>query len=308
MNFYLAQATNDAANTAKEAVDQATQGGEEKKDALTQSQELVESVSGFLMDNAPSIITVVAVIFGALFIASIVGRIIRSSCNKMKIDTTLGRFFAKCARWAILLIAAIFCLGEFGIETSSLAVLLGSAGLAVGLAFQGTLSNLAAGVMLLIFRPFKVEDVVNVGGQTGKVYEIDLFSTIMDTPDNRRIIIPNGQVFGAVIENITFHSTRRVDVGVGVDYTADIDATRAVLEKAAEATEGRLEDPAYQIVLGDLGDSAVTWTVRVWSKTSEYWDVKQAATRSIKQHLDEAGIGIPYPQMDIHVDGSLKKD
>ena len=238
----------------------------------------------------------------AFIVAGWASRMVRNGCEKGGFDQTLAKFFAKMVRWAILIFAMIFCLGEFGIKTASFAVVIGAAGLAIGLAFQGTLANFSAGIMLLSFRPFKVGDVVSVAGQTGKVDEIELFTTTLDTPDNRRLIIPNGSVFGATIENITHHEVRRVDVAVGVDYSADIDQTRRVLEQAAAAVPGRLGDRDAQVVLGDLGDSAVNWSVRVWAKTAEFWDVKQAATRAVKAALDEAGIGIPFPQMDVHMD------
>lgn len=151
------------------------------------------------------------------------------------------------------------CLTMFGFETTSFAAVIGAAGLAIGLAMQGTLSNFSAGHMLLIFRPFKVGDVVSTAGVTGKVINLALFTTEFDTPDNRRIIVPNGAIFGSTIENITFHDTRRVDVSVGTEYTAD------------------------------------------------YWAVRDRATQSIKKHLDEAGIGIPFPQMDVHIDGPIDR-
>ena len=158
--------------------------------------------------------------------------------------------------------------------------------------------------MLLVFRPFKVGDVVKVADQVGKVDEIQLFSTTIDTFDNRRFIIPNSGIYGAVIENITFHPQRRVDVDVGVSYDADIDETRRVLTAAVEATEGGLADPEPQIVLNGLGASSVDWTVRLWGATSEYLDIKQALIRQVKMQLDQAGIEIPYPQMDVHMRNS----
>jgi len=170
------------------------------------------------------------------------------------------------------------------------------------MALSGTLGHFASGVMLLIFRPFKVGDVINAAGVIGKVYEIELFTTALDTPDNRRIIVPNGSIYGATIENISHHPTRRVDVAVGVDYSADIDKTREVLDAAARSVEGILSDPPHAIVLGDLGDSAVNWTVRVWCNSADYWGIKEQLTRAVKQHLDQAGIGIPFPQMDVHLD------
>jgi len=222
--------------------------------------------------------------------------------RRANVDETLTRFIAKILRWLILVIAGIMCLSAFGIETTSFAAVLGAAGLAVGLAFQGTLSNFSAGVMLLVFRPFKVGDAVTVGGTTGKVDAIDLVSTTLDTADNRRFVVPNSTVFGSTIENITFHDTRRVDINVGCDYSADIDRTREVLNEAALTVPGRIDDPEHQIVLSGLGASSVDWIVRVWCKTDDYWDVRDAGIRAVKQALDNAGIGIPYPQMDVHVD------
>ena len=196
----------------------------------------------------------------------------------------------------------ITCLGLFGIQTASFAAILAAAGFAVGMALQGTLGNFASGVMLLIFRPFKVGDVVSAAGQTGKVVEIDIFSTVFDTPDNRRIIIPNGSVFGGTIENISHHATRRVDVAVGTDYGADLSKTREVLNKAIAQTNKVLKDPASAVVLSDLGDSCINWSVRVWVDANDYWPVKDQLTESVKTALDQADIGIPFPQMDVHLD------
>ena len=245
---------------------------------------------------------VLLIIFAALLVASWVNRIVRGSCERAKIDPTLGRFFGKAARWVVLLLAGMFVIGVFGIPIAGFAVVLGAAGLAIGLAFQGTLSNLASGVMLLIFRPFKVGDFVNVAGQAGKVDEIELFCTTFDTPDNRRIITPNSAIFGSQIENVTYHDTRRVDVNVGVEYSADMDKTRQVLEAAAAGLEGCLDDPPRQVYLWELGGSSVDWKVRVWCPTADYWAIRETLTRAVKVALDEAGIGIPFPQMDVHMD------
>lgn len=269
--------------------------------------ELSEETMGLIMQYATRAVGVVVLLFVAWIVSGWVGRIIRRSCDRAKIDLTLGKFFAKMASWAILILAVLACLGVFGVNTTSFAAVLAAAGLAVGLALQGSLSNFASGVMLLIFRPFKVGDVVTVNGVTGKVDEIELFTTTLDTPDNRRMILPNSAVFGTTIENITYHDTRRVDVAVGVDYSADIDKSRSVLADAAAAVPDRLEDPAPQIVLTGLGASSVDWTVRIWCRTSDYWAVKEAATREVKMALDQVGIGIPYPQMDVHLDGTVAR-
>lgn len=227
--------------------------------------------------------------------------LVRASLRRLKFDETLTLFLAKLTWWGIILLAALACLSKFGVETTSFAAVIGAAGFAVGLAFQGTLSNFAAGAMLLVFRPFKVGDVVNVASNLGKVAEIELFTTTIDTFDNRHIIIPNSEIYGSVIENITYHKTRRVDVDLGVSYSADIDETRRILTEAVTDTPGGFVEPEPAIVLMGLGDSSVNWSVRVWGPTSEYLDIKQALLRAVKMHLDQADIEIPFPQMDVHV-------
>jgi small conductance mechanosensitive channel len=231
--------------------------------------------------------------------------------EKAKVEATLARFFSTLTRYLILLLAVLAALGAFGIETTSFAAVLGAASLAIGLAFQGSLSHLASGVMLLIFRPFKVGDVITVAGQTGKIDEIELFTTRMITPDNPLIILPNGAVFGSTIENVTAFDTRRCDIPIGVSYDADIDATRKVLETLTAADAGVMKEPAPVVVLTGLGGSSVDWAVRAWVKASDYWAVRERLTRAMKYELEKAGIGIPYPQMDVHVDvvkGSLTKE
>jgi small conductance mechanosensitive channel len=237
----------------------------------------------------------------AWIVASVVSRMVGRSLERTRFDATLTKFFARLVWWAVVVAAVVGCLGLFGVETTSFAALLGATGLAIGLAFQGTLSNFASGVMLLAFRPFKVGDVVTIAGQTGVVDEISVFATTLDTFDNRRFIIPNSSIFGSTIENITHHPRRRVEVNVGVSYDADIDRTREVLEQAAASVEGRLDDPAPVVFLQELGTSSVNWSVWVWARREDFGTVKQGTVRVVKQALDEAGIEIPYPRMDVHL-------
>lgn len=270
-------------------------------------QLLTPEVFSLLISYAVKVIGVILLLFIAFRIAAWLKKRVYKGLQKTRLDETLAKFVANLTRYLIIIAAILGCFGYFGIETTSLAAVLGAASLAIGLAFQGTLANFSAGAMLLTFRPFKVGDVVSVAGVTGKVYEIELFTTKLDTPDNRRIILPNSSVFGSTIENITHHDTRRVDVGVGTDYGADLDEVRAVLKAAAESVEGRLEDKDVGIALIELGGSSIDWQVRVWAKTSDYWAVKDALTRDIKVALDAKDIGIPFPQMDVHLEGSLTK-
>lgn len=222
-------------------------------------------------------------------------------------DPTLNKFLAGLAYYAIVGFALLASMNLFGIDVTSFVAVLAAAGFAVGLAFQGSLSNFAAGVMLLVFRPFGVDDKVSVAGVTGTVDEVGLFTSTLDTPDNRRFIVPNSEIFGSTIENYSYHDSRRVDVAVGTDYEADLGATRSVLETAAASVEGRLEEPEPQIYLDELGGSSINWSVRVWAPTEEYWGVRERLTRRVKDALDDAGIGIPYPNMDVHVDGWLER-
>jgi small conductance mechanosensitive channel len=227
---------------------------------------------------------------------------VRSALARVKFDETLSIFLAKLSRWTILQLVSITSLGCFAIETTGFAALIGAAGLAIGLASQGTLSNFAAGTMLLVFRPYKVGDDVNVAGYTGTVREIELFTTDIDTPDNRRIIIPNSSIFGAVIENMTHHPMRRISVEVGAAYSAEIDETRRVLERAVRSVPQVAAQPAPAVVLLELGASSVNWSVRGWAKREAFGAAKEAILRAVKMELDAAGIAIPFPQLELHLE------
>ncbi len=247
----------------------------------------------------------IVLIIVVLIVAKWVSNITLRAATKAKLEQTLARFFANMVRWLVLLLGGLAVLKTFGVDTTSFAAVIAAMGFAIGMALSGTLGNFAAGVLLLVFRPFKVGDVASVAGITAKVTEVGMFTTSFDTPDNRRIIVPNGQIFGSTIENITFHPTRRVDVAVGTDYSADLDETREVLMSVAQAVEGRIDDPEPVIYLLELGGSSINWSVRVWSNTADYWAVRERLTRDVKVALDKAGIGIPFPQMDVHLDGAI---
>ncbi len=222
--------------------------------------------------------------------------------ERARFDVTLSKFFSSSVRWAVLLMGALAAMSVFGISTTSFAGVLAGMGVGIALAFSGTLGSFSAGVMLLVFRPFKVGDFVSVAGETVTVDEVGIFTTTLNTPDNRRIILPNSNVFGSTIENMSHHPIRRADVSVGADYSASIDRTREVLEAAARDVPGRLRDKDPQVVLVELGGSSVDWQVRVWAEKANLLAVKEATIRAVKLAMDEAGIGIPFPQMDVHVD------
>lgn len=238
-------------------------------------------------------------------VAGWIGRVVRRALEARKLDLTLSAFAGSMVRYGVLVMVILSALSLFGIETTSFAAVVGAAGLAIGLALQGTLGNLASGVLLVAFRPFKIGDLVETCGYKGTVEEITLFTTILRTPDNRVIIVPNGPVFNGSIENITTRPQRRVDIAVGVDYSADIKKTREVLHGVYNDVEGVLHadkapaDPA--VVLTGLGASSVDWALRVWVDTGDYWPVRERLLERTKNDLDAAGIGIPYPQMDVHL-------
>ena len=262
----------------------------------------LDSLEARVVPWAMNIAGALLALFVGWLVAGWVARKVRSLVQRRNLDATLGNFFANIIRYLILVAVILGVLGVFGIETSSFAAVIGAAGLAVGLAFQGTLSNFAAGVMLLAFRPFKVGDYVEIGSESGTVVEIELFHTELKTPDAKMKIVPNSKIWGDAITNYSVHPQRRVDVPVGVDYSADCDQVRGILLRVAESVEGGLADPAPAAFLKELGGSSVDWVVRVWVNTPDFWAVHERLVRDVKKALDQAEIGIPYPQMDVHLD------
>ncbi|MEZ6092379.1 MAG: mechanosensitive ion channel [Pirellulaceae bacterium] len=303
--------TPDATTTPETTAGEVTENLGELKDeaAAAVSDALAGNFDGLIviaMTYLPKAILVILGVIVAYFVAKFIARLAGTPVRR-RVDETLGRFVSKLVFYGIMVCVLLGVAGSVGINVTSFAAVLGAAGFAIGLAFQGTLGNFASGILLLVFRPFKVGDVISAGGITAKVNEIDLFTTTFDTFDNRRIIVPNSQIAGGTIENITYHTERRVDVTVGTEYSAGIDETRATLAQAAESLNEYLltgEGRGYQVVLGDLGDSSIGWTVRFWTKSANYLTVKESLTRAIKNGLDEAGIGIPFPQLDINISGA----
>jgi len=268
------------------------------------------------MDNLDGVVEVITAsvttwglkLIGAIVIL-IVGRIVagwarritRKTLERGNVDATLVPFLSKGVYFLLLAVVAIFVLSAFGIQTASLVAVLGAAGLAVGLALQGTLGNFAAGVMLLLFRPFKVGDVIDAGGTTGSVLEIGIFGTTLKSPDNVKLVIPNGQVYGQTIKNFNGFDTRRVDLVVGISYDDDIGAAIETIRRTVAADDRVLAEPETQIAVSNLGDSSVDLVVRPWCAASDYWAVRFDLTRSIKEELEAAGCSIPYPQTDVHL-------
>lgn len=222
--------------------------------------------------------------------------------DSREVDPTLSAFIASLVDILLLIVVVLAALNNLGIDTTSFIAMLGAAGLAIGLALQGTFGNIGSGVILILFRPFEVGDFVSVGGESGTVEAITLFNTTLTTPDNKVILIPNGAVTGGNITNFSKKEERRVDFVFGIGYDDDLKLAKATLQEIIDADARILKDPESFIGVGELGDSSVNFTVRVWVKASDYWGVHFDTTEKVKLTFDEKGISIPYPQMDIHLD------
>jgi small conductance mechanosensitive channel len=225
----------------------------------------------------------------------------RRAMMKARAEEALIRFLSNAVKIGVMIFAVIAALAEFGIQTTSFVAVLGAAGLAVGLALQGSLANFAAGVLILVFKPFRIGDVIDAAGAKGKVVDIGIFTTTMNTPDNQKIIIPNAAVTGGTITNINAYDTRRVDLTAGIGYGDDIGKARKVLESILANHAKVLSDPAPTIEVVELADSSVNFVVRPWVKTPDYWTVYFDVTRAIKEEFDRSGISIPFPQQDVHM-------
>ncbi|MEZ5359931.1 MAG: mechanosensitive ion channel [Candidatus Zixiibacteriota bacterium] len=239
-------------------------------------------------------------IIGRIVIGFLIG-VFRRIMTKSKMDETLTKFILSLVRMALLTILIIVILDNLGIDTTSFVAILGAAGLAVGFALQGSLANFASGVMIIFFRPFVAGDFVEAGGTSGVVEEISIFNTILKTPDNKMVIIPNGSITSGNITNYSAKDTRRVDMVFGIGYGDDIKLAKDTLEQIVVADARILKDPAPIIAVSELGDSSVNFVVRPWVKTADYWGVYFDITEKVKLTFDEKGISIPFPQRDVHL-------
>lgn len=234
-------------------------------------------------------------------VVALVVRGVEKVLTRQKVDETLVSFMTSILRWLLLLFVVIAALSQLGIDTTSLIALLGAAGLAVGLALQGSLANFAAGVLIIIFRPFTRGDFIDAGGAMGTVDKISIFTTILTTPDNKEVIVPNGGIIGGVITNFSARPTRRVDMVFGIAYDDDLRKARQILEEIIAADDRVLAEPAPVITVGELADSSVNFLVRPWVNAADYWAVLWETTETVKLRFDEAGITIPFPQREVHV-------
>lgn len=233
--------------------------------------------------------------------AALARRLIRRFCDAKDLDKALAGFFSSIVYYLLIAVAVVAALSKLGVPTTSVVALLGAAGLAVGLALQNSLSNFAAGVMLLLFRPFRIGDFIEAGGTSGIVEGIDLLTTNLKTPDGKKVIVPNGAILAGVITNVTAYNTRRVDWSFAIGYNDDLDSARAVIAGVLDADDRILRDPAPTIDLERLGDSSVDFVVRAWVAKEDWWAVNCAIREQVKKAFDAKGITIPFPQRGIHV-------
>jgi small conductance mechanosensitive channel len=233
-------------------------------------------------------------------IAQLLVNITKKIMDKTKLDETLSKFLSNVLYGVLLILIVLSALSNLGVNTTSFVAILGAASLAVGLAFKDTFANIGAGVLLIFFRPFKVGDFVNAAGEAGSVEEINLFSVLMKTGDNKRIIIPNSAVIGKTITNFSANTTRRVDLTFGIGYEDDLKLAKQTLLEVVSADERVLKEPAPFVAVSELADSSVNFVVRVWVKSGDYWGVYFDTTENVKLTFDEKGISIPFPQMEIN--------
>ena len=234
-------------------------------------------------------------------IAGLIVNVIDKLLTKSGTDEMLVKFVCSIVKAVLMLFIVIASLNELGVDTTSFIALIGAAGLAIGLSLQSTLQNFAAGVMLIVFKPFKLGDFVEAGGTSGVVEQINIFNTVMRTGDNREIIVPNGDIYGGTITNNSARDTRRIDMVFGIGYDDDIRKAKDLLNEIMAADERIFEEPKPLVAVAELADSSVNFNVRPWVKSSDYWGVLYDVTEKVKLTFDEHKISIPYPQMDVHL-------
>ena len=234
-------------------------------------------------------------------IARMLANGLRKVMRAKEVDEILESFIGSLVYWALLTFVIIAAINHLGIQTTSLIAIMGAAGLAVGLALQGSLSNFAAGVLIVLFRPYRVGDFVEAAGVSGAVVQVQILTTILKTPDNKQVIVPNSEIMSSIITNYSANDTRRVDLTVGVSYDDNLDKVRTTLNEIIAAEERVLSEPECVIAVSELGDSSVNFVVRPWVKTSDYWPVHFDLTETIKKRFDAEGLSFPYPQQDVHV-------
>ena len=263
--------------------------------------DVLSRITALITDWGLKVLGALVVLIVGRMIAKSIRKAVRKGLERGKMDPTLVPFVSSLVYYMVMAFVLIAVLGMVGIQTASMIAVLGAAGLALGLALQGTLSNFASGVMLLVFRPFKLGDYIDAAGTAGTVDSIGIFSTTLNTPDNVRIVMPNSTVWGQTIKNYATNPTRRVDLVMGISYDDDIGAAIDTINKVLGNEPRLLQDPAPTVAVAELADSSVNIVVRPWCKKEDYWGVFFDLTRALKEQLEAGGCSIPYPQTDVHL-------
>jgi small conductance mechanosensitive channel len=262
---------------------------------------MLDKVQEIVVVYGMKVVAAVLVLIIGMWVAKMITNTVAKLMEKKGVDATLSKFCCSLISFGLKAFVFIAALEKLDVKTASFIAIIGAAGLAIGLALQGSLANFAAGVLMLIFKPFKVGDVIDAGGSVGSVLEIGIFTTILKSPDNKKMIVPNSVVTGGTITNINTFGTRRVDLVAGIGYSDDIDKAKKVLNDIIAADERILKDPAVTIAVVELADSSVNFVVRPWVNAADYWGVYFDTTETIKKKFDEEGISIPFPQSDVHL-------
>ena len=263
-------------------------------------QENHEVLLGYLLQ----FIAAIVIFYVGRLVAKAVSRFLEKALLGRSVDKAVVSFIASIVYALILIATVLMALSQVGVQTTSFIAILGAAGLAVGLALQGSLANFASGILIILFRPFKSGDFIDAGGITGTVDKIEIFQTIMKTPDNKKVIVPNAQITGGAITNYSAEPTRRVDLVIGISYDADLRLAKQILQDMLKNDARVLAEPAAVVTVAALADSSVNLNVRPWVNSADYWGVYWDTLEKVKLAFDEQGIGIPFPQMDVHI----KKD
>jgi small conductance mechanosensitive channel len=257
--------------------------------------------SSTIVTLGKNIVIALVIFYVGRIAVGLVVRGLRKIMQRQEVDKTLETFVCNLVRMALLVVVIIAAISALGIETTSFIAIFGAAGLAVGLALQGSLSNFAAGVLIVLFRPYRVGDYVEAAGVSGTIEQVQILTTMLVTPDNKQIVVPNSQIMSSIITNYSAKDTRRVDMVVGVSYSDDLDQVRRILDELIAADDRILADPECTIAVSELADSSVNFVVRPWVNSGDYWGVKFELTEAIKKRFDQEGISIPFPQQDVHL-------
>ena len=263
--------------------------------------EIINSITQIAADFGLRLLYAVLIIFVGRWVVKLLLKIIKSALEKTTVEETVRIFVANILNTLLMVIIFIAAINQLGIETTSIIAMLGAAGLAIGLALQGSLANFAAGILIVIFRPYKVGDYIEAGSAAGTVLDIQIFSTVLKTPDNKVVVVPNGTIMDSSIINYTGQETRRVDIIASCGYEDDIDKVKDILQDILNQDERILKEPEPRIAVSELADNSINFIVRPWVNSSDVLSVKYSILEQIKKRFDAEGISIPYPQRDVHI-------